>query len=755
MTTLYIAEKPELAKAIVAGISTSSTSRNGYIECNDGTLVTWCYGHLFEFVAPEKINPEYSKWTLNSLPMSLMPVPIQPSKSGSQQANIIKGLLKKSSYVINAGDNDAAGQRLVDEVLEYNNYKGRTGRILVSDLSPTAVRKAVTKIRPNSKFQDLSMSELGRSIFDYIYGMNLSRVCTLVAQDLGYDGILSIGRVQTAILGLVVKRYRANKKHVKTPFYDVFAIFNVNGQEYRFKLAPSKDLVDKFPDNFDDKNRIIDQQFANQIGNFINSQGTGEITSTDHKISKIQPPLPFSLSSLQREASRVYGIAIDKTLELTQNLREKHHLITYNRTDCSYLPTEHHQLAPTLLATINKLVPSLQPVIPYTDPSIKGKAFNDKKIEAHHAIEPTESNKANISDLTEDERKIYELICRKYTALFLPPAENAVSKVELAIGNFLFKASRTQEIKKGWKVIFNKDGDITNEDDDADEDADNDNGTGDLTKLIQGQIVNIDSTALKQGLTSPPALYTMDTLLQDMNNAGKYVEDARLREILLERDKDSAQNGGIGTPATQAGIIANLYSRNFIKNDKKNVVPSVIGEELHDALPSFAVKVDLTAYWQEQMLMLSKGTFSIEQFQDRVDKFVNSAVYNIKENGLNIKSINRVHYSCPQCQSKLRFMSKHKFWSCSNYPDCTSSFPDIAGRPDLNAKPKAKAENTEHNCPKCNKHKLGKRKSDKGFVWYGCTDYPKCKASFTLDNGEFKPLEFKKSSPKKRATKKK
>ncbi|WP_318441585.1 DNA topoisomerase 3 [Photobacterium leiognathi] len=753
MTTLYIAEKPELARAIAAGISESSSTKNGYIQCADGTLVTWCYGHLFEFVPPEKINPEYAKWNLSSMPMSLMPIPIKPTKKAAQQANVIKGLLSKASYVINAGDPDPEGQRLVDEVLEYYKYKGRVGRVLISDLNATAVRKAVAEIRPNDEFKPISMSALGRAIFDYVYGMNLTRTCSLVAQDLGYDGVLSVGRVQTAILGMVVTRYRANKKHIKEPFYDVFAVCNFNGQEYRFKLSPSEQLVSKFPDKFDDKNRIKDQALANQLAAYVSQQGKGEISSTDHKISKIQPPLPFSLSSLQREANRVYGLAIDKTLEITQTLREKHHLITYNRTDCSYLPTDHHRLAPTLLDTINKLVPSLQPVIPYTDTNIKCKAFNDKKIEAHHAIEPTESSKANLNDLSDDERKVYELICRKYTALFLPPAENAVSKVEMTVGNFLFKASRTQEIKKGWKVIFNKEGDVT-EDENDDADSNGESGTGDLTKLQQGQFLDINDAPLKQGFTTPPALYTMDTLLQDMNNAAKYITDERLRNILLERDKDSAQNGGIGTPATQAGIIANLYSRKFIKDSKKNVIPTAIGEEFFDALPSFAVKVDLTAYWQEQMDMLAKGTTSITQFQDRVEKFVNSAVYNVKENGLNIKSVNRVHYSCPQCQSKLRFMAKHKFWSCSNYPTCTASFPDVAGRPDLNAKPKAKAEETDHDCPKCNKHKLGKRKSDKGFVWYSCSGYPKCKGSFTLEDGELKPLEFKKKT-KRTATKKK
>ncbi len=412
------------------------------------------------------------------------------------------------------------------------------------------------------------MSALGRAIFDYVYGMNLTRTCSLIAQDSGYDGVLSVGRVQTAILGMIVTRYRANKNHVKEPFYDVFAVCNYNGQEYRFKLSPNEQLISKFPDKFDDKHRIIDQALANQLADYLSQTGNGEITVSEHKISKVQPPLPFSLSSLQREASRIYGIAIDKTLEITQSLREQHHLITYNRTDCSYLPTDHHCLAPTLLNTINKLVPSLQPVIPYTDPSIKCKAFNDKKIEAHHAIEPTESSKTNLDDLTDSERKIYELICRRYTALFLPPAENAVSKVEMTVGLFVLKASRTQEIKKGWKAIFNKPGDNT--DDEKDAESNDDNGTGNLTALQNGQLLDICDTSLRQGFTSAPALYTIDTLLQDMNNAGKYITDERLRNILLERDKKTVhKNGGIGTPATQAGIIANLYNRNFIKDSKK------------------------------------------------------------------------------------------------------------------------------------------------------------------------------------------
>lgn len=647
---------------------------------------------------------------------------------------------------------DPEGQRLVDEIIEYSGYKGRVGRVLISDLNVNSVQKAIGDIKSNAEFLPISMSALGRAVFDYVYGMNLTRVCSLVAQELGHQGVLSVGRVQTAILGMVVTRYRANKKHIKEPFYDVFAVCNINNQEYKFKFSPTKEIINKYPDKFDDKNRIIDEVFAKQVAAFADQQ-QGEITFAENKINKQQAALPFSLSSLQREASRVYGIAIDKTLEITQQLREKFHLITYNRTDCSYLPVGHHDLAPQLLKTIGKLIPELQPSIDIANPSIKHKAYNDKKISAHHAIEPTESSMANLNDLTKEQRLVYELICRKYTALFLPPCEKAVSKVELTVKNvFVFKTSNSKEIKKGWKSIFNKDGDVTEDDDEQDKQLDHsESGSGDLTQLQTGQLLQIGHTPLKQGWTTPPALYNMDTLLLDMNNAAKYIVDPRLRQILIDRDKDSQQNGGIGTPATQASILKTLFERPFIKISKKNIIPTDIGEEFFDALPDFATQVDLTAYWQEKMNLLSKGTITIQQFQDQVDQFVTKAVHTVKEKGLKISSSDRVFYECPKCKKQLRFFAKYKFWNCSGYPNCDAKYPDIAGRPDLNAKPKPKAEITDFDCPKCNKNKLSKRVNAKGD-WYSCMGYPKCKGAFNLNDGKLTEIIFKKkttSKPKK------
>ena len=643
---------------------------------------------------------------------------------------------------------DPEGQRLVDEIIEYSGYKGRVGRVLISDFNVTAVKKAISEIRPNSEFQPISMSALGRAIFDYVYGMNLTRVCSLVAQELGHQGVLSVGRVQTAILGMVVTRYRANKKHIKEPFYDVYAVCNINNQDYKFKFSPSTELINKYPDKFDDKNRIIDEMFAKQIAAFADQQ-QGEITFAENKINKQQAPLPFNLSSLQREANRVYGLAIDKTLEITQQLREKFHLITYNRTECSYLPVGHHDLAPQLLKTIGKLIPELQPSIDIADPDIKHKAYNDKKMsaQAHHAIEPTENSMTNLNELTKDQRLVYELICRKYTALFLPPCEKAVSKVELTVKNvFTFKASNTREIKKGWKSIFNRDGDVTEDEDEQSEPSDS--GSGDLTQLQTGQLLPIGNTPIKQGWTTPPALYTLDTLLLDMNNAAKYIVDPRLRQILIDRDKDSQQNGGIGTPATQASILKTLFDRPFIKISKKNIIPTDIGLEFFDALPDFATQVDLTAYWQEKMNLLLTGNMTIQQYQDQVEQYVNKAVYMVKEKGLKIGSSDRVHYVCPKCSKQLRFFAKYKFWNCSGYPDCDAKYPDIAGRPDLNAKPKL----TDFDCPKCNKHKLSKRANAKGD-WYSCTGYPKCKGAFNLKDGDLTEIIFKKktaSKPKKK-----
>ncbi|WP_318521099.1 DNA topoisomerase 3 [Photobacterium leiognathi] len=752
MKPLYIAEKPELARAIVNGIGKNPKKNNGFIECENVT-VTWCFGHLLESQMPEEINPEYGKWDINHLPMRLMPVPIKPNPKSAAQLRTIQKLLKGRDKVINAGDPDQEGQRLVDEVLEYSNYNGYVERVLINDFNKAAVVKAVQSQRPNKEFFPISMAAKARSVFDFVYGMNLTRVCTLVARDEGYDGMLTVGRVQTAIIGMVVLRYRANKNHTKTPFYDIYIISNYDDQEYRFKFSPSKQIVDKYSDKFDEKNRIIDKNFAEQLLALIQRAGVAEITTIEHKTGKVQPPLPFSLMGLQREASSILGLSPEQTLKVTQTLREKHQLITYNRTDCSYLPEEHLAQAPQLINVIGRLLPELAPHISNANPSQKSKAFNTKKIEAHHAISPTENSHADLSALSDTEKNIYMLICRKYLAQFLPMCEQAKSKVELTVANaFTFKANHTTELKAGWKNLFRLKGDEIEEDED---DKDNDAGgkNGDLTKLNKGQNLNIATTNLSEGFTSAPALYTMATLLTDMNNAAKYVHNPRLKEILLERDKDSQQNGGIGTPATQAGILEGLFKRGYFKLNKKQIVPTSVGEDFYDALPSFATQVDLTAYWQEQMNLVEKGKISFEVFQERVDQFVTKAVFDIKQNGLNIKSASRVHYDCPKCGKKLRFLANKKIWTCTGYPECKALYPDQAKRPDFNAKPKAAAEETNFDCPKCGKHKLKKRKTSTGNEWYGCGGYPECKASFKLVEGKLEPLEFKKKTGRKSSKK--
>ncbi|HIF9337802.1 TPA: DNA topoisomerase [Photobacterium damselae] len=746
---LYIAEKPELGRAIVNAVGINPKTKNGYVEC-DNMTVTWCFGHLLEVKQPHEINPEYKKWDINHLPLKLLPLPLRPNPKSAAQLQTIGRLIPHFNVIVNAGDADQEGQRLVDEVLEYFQYDGYVERVLISDFNKESVIKAVQQQKPNSEFYPISMMAKARSNFDYIYGMNLSRVCTLVGQAAGYDGVLSVGRVQTAIIGLVVVRYRANKNHVKEPFYEIYAVCNFNGQEYRFKFAPTKQIVDKYPTMFDEKNRINNEGFAKQLANIFEQCGSLEIKTLEHKTAKVQPPLLFSLMNLQREANRVLNLTPEETLNITQKLREKHQLITYNRTDCCYLPTEHHKDAPGLLNVIGRLLPEFSAVIPHTNPSQKSKAFNDKKIEAHHAISPTLTSKTDLSELKDIEKQVYLLICRRYLAQFLPYCEQAKSNVELVMNNcFVFKANSTNETIPGWKSIFRLQGDdVNNHDDDNEEDN---HKNGNLTQLSKGQVLSLSSTQTRQGFTTPPAIYTMDTLMADMNDAGKYVHNPRLKEILLERDKDSAQNGGIGTPATQASILAGLFKHNFLKMSKKQVIPTSVGEDFFDALPSFATQVDLTAYWQEKMNLIGKGKITIEQFDDQVDQFVTKAVFDIKENGLKIKSAERVHYKCPKCGNKLRFHSKFKFWSCSTYPECDAKYPDVAKRPDFNAKPKAPAKKSDLICPKCNEHNLVIRTNSRGD-WYGCSGYPNCKAAFKMEDDKLVEMEFKKKATKARKT---
>jgi DNA topoisomerase-3 len=720
---LFIAEKPDLAKAIVEGLGGGSR-KEGYVECGDDR-VTWCFGHMLQLLDPEDYDARFKIWSMADLPMSHIPWRKKPSgDAGSQkQLGVIIAQLKLASSVVNAGDPDEEGQLLVDEILEYADCRLPVQRVLINNNTTVAVKKALASMRDNKEFAGLSAAAEARSVGDQLYGYNLTRAYTLAARAKGYQGVMSVGRVQTPIVGLVVRRTRAFNAHEKAYYYNVTGRFDVAGVTFPARYQVTEG------DPVDEKRRLTSESHAQGIANAVKSQ-PARIVSADTTKEEKHPPLPYNLLKLQTDASRKYGYKPDQTKDITQSLREKHKLITYNRSDCEYLSDELHAEAPDVLVAVAKTAPILAASAQRGDPTIKSRAFNSAKVSAHHGIIPTETV-ADLANLTEGEQKIYLLIARAYIAQFWPKEQFDRTDVLVEAAGHRFGVRAEVTTRLGWRALYKND--AGNEDLEGDENA----VEADVRTLRAGQDGTCtDAEAAKQE-TKPLPLYTMATLFSDLTRVAKYIRDERLRKLLLDKDKGKeGEHGGIGTPATRDSIIATLFERSYLVEQGKNIVPTKTAEEFYDALPDQAKFPDMTALWHEQQKAIKAGERDTVSFVTELMEYIAGEVGGVKEHGLDIKV--DLH-PCPTCAKPLaRIKKKGKnefFWCCSGYTDgCKYSCEDKAGKPVL--KEVAKVSEL-HKCVACGAG-LSRRPSPKkkGAFWWSCSGYPSCKQSYNDVKGK-------------------
>ncbi|MFY8352925.1 DNA topoisomerase 3 [Pseudoalteromonas sp. SSM20] len=712
MKRVFIAEKPELARAIVEGLG-GGTKKNGYYDCGDD-CVTWCFGHMLQLKDPHDYDAKYQKWQMLDLPMSFVPWELKPGNDKEEQLNIIIDLLSKSKSCVHAGDADAEGQLLIDEILNYINYQKPVERVLINDNNLAPVRKALANMQPNSNFYGLSQAAEARSVGDQLYGFNMTRAYTLAARDKGYQGILSVGRVQTPVLGLVVRRDLEHESHKKSYFYGVKADFDIAGTQLKAQLKVNPD------DPQDDKNRINDESYAKDLSKALIGQAA-QINAASTKRKTEQPPLPYNLLKLQTDASRKFGLKPDKVKDITQQLREKYKLITYNRSDCQYLGDEHHSDASAVMGAISTTAPMLSRIANSANPSIKSRAFNSEKVTAHHAIIPTEAT-ADFNKLTQDEQKIYILIARAYLAQFFPPFEYDQTDIEISCNNRLFTCVSKMPRVSGWKALY------SNDKGNEEVETTNDAIEADLTQVSKGQVGSCTNSIAEAKETKPPARYTISTLLNDLTRVAKYIKDPELKALLIERDKDNAgEHGGIGTPATRDSIISNLFERGFLEEKGKSVISTQTARDFYNILPDIAKYPDMTAVWHQQQLDIEHNKSDCLSFISGLNNFIAEQVNEIKNNGLTGLKIDA--HKCPTCKKPLRRIkgTKGHFWGCTGYQEgCKTSLPDKAGKPDFNQKKPTPSK--LHKCMSCSSP-LIRRKFKKSFFW-GCSNYPKCEQSY-------------------------
>jgi len=610
---VYIAEKPSLGRAIATGFDGRQQKRDGYIELDNGDCVTWCIGHLLEQAEPDKYDAAYAKWSLQHLPIVPEKWQLVPKKNTQKQLTVVKRLLKTATHIVNAGDPDREGQLLVDEVITYCGVKASiiesAGRLLINDLNTSAVKKALQNMRANREFLGLSISALARSRADWLYGLNLTRAYTLLGQRGGYSGVLSVGRVQTPILGLVVRRDQDIAHFVSKPFFEVIATLETaHNVKFTAKWQPS-DACEPYQD---EEGRVLSRKLAQTVVNKTQGQ---EASVTDYKLQNRQSPapLPYSLSILQIDASKRFNLSPKMVLDVCQSLYEKHQLITYPRSDSRYLPKEQFAQAAKVLSVIKSNAPSFESAVDNANPKLKSKAWDDSKVDAHHAIIPTNRLKA-LTSLTTDEAKIYQLIATQYLMQFYGPHkyQEQVAKINISGGAFVAKGKSNQDL--GWLVLTKRENSKT---------ANHATETV-LPSLSKGESLACIESQLLEKQTSPPKHFTEASLLAAMTGISRYVQDSKIKKILKETD-------GLGTEATRASIIDLLFKRQFMQKVGKEVHATQTGNALINALPSETTHPDMTAIWEANLNKIAHRQLRYDAFMQPLTESIRHLIDNSQQ----------------------------------------------------------------------------------------------------------------------------
>jgi DNA topoisomerase III len=597
---LIIAEKPSLAQAIAAAVSGQHRRSRHHIECSTGDIIAWCAGHVLQLAPPEDYSEAFRTWTFETLP--IVPVTWKHRVSAPELVASLEQLLAKASRVVHAGDPDREGQLLVDEVLQHLGWRGPTDRLRVTDLSPVAVRRALESLEPNERFRPLYETALARQRADWLYGVNLTRLYTLRARLSGYRGVLSVGRVQTPLLGIIVKRDREIEGFVSKPFFGVKATLRTaSGAEFSAEWAVGNEHAAAL----DAEGRVLDRQLAAIVAAKVTGQ-VATVTQHEQKPHSEEASLPYSLATLQIDAGRKLGLSAARVLEIAQRLYERQ-LLTYPRSDCSHLPEEHWGQARGVVTAVAAQAPALVPVCAAAELGRRGRVWNDGKITAHHAIIPTAN--PNSVDLDPVEQSVYELVARRYLQQFLPPFEYLQTRAEIAIAREVFVARGRRELARGWKAFDESAKPGTEDAGEGDEDA---GGDAVLPPLAVHDRVPCASARVLEKRTKPSQAFTDASLIQAMCTVAKLVTDPVARKILQDTD-------GIGTPATRAAIIETLFDRGYVERRKKHIKSTPVGRALVDALPMVATTPDLTAVWEAGMRQINDRQLTIDRFTGAVN----------------------------------------------------------------------------------------------------------------------------------------
>ncbi len=583
-----IAEKPSVAREI-AQVLGATQRKEGYIEGN-GYQVTWTFGHLCTLKEPHEYLPAWKQWSLAHLPMipPRFGIRLIDIDNYQKQFSIIESLIEKAEMVINCGDAGQEGELIQRWVLQKAKCHCPIYRLWISSLTEESIREGFRSLRKDEEFKHLYEAGLSRAIGDWLLGMNATRLFTL---KYGQNrGVLSIGRVQTPTLALIVNRHLEIQNFTPEPYWELKTVY----RNTTFSVTKGKF-------------QTVEEGTA-----FLETvkEAPFVVTGVNTKKGTESAPRLFDLTALQVECNKKFGFSADETLKLIQSLYEKK-VTTYPRVDTTFLSDDIFPKVPDTLRGLNGYEELTAPLLA-TKLTKSKKVFDNSKVTDHHAIIPTGTRTTN---LTGDERMVFDLVARRFIAAFYPECKISTTTVLGEVDKIEFKVTGKQILEPGWRVVFAKDKPEEKESKEEDEE-------GVLPAFEVGESGEHEPT-LSEKWTQPPKPYTEATLLRAMETAGKQVDNEELRDALKEN--------GIGRPSTRAAIIETLFKRNYIRKERKNLMATPTGIDLIAAIDVELLKsVEMTGLWEKKLRQIEKGTFEARQFIDELKAMVNDIVFQVK-----------------------------------------------------------------------------------------------------------------------------
>jgi DNA topoisomerase-3 len=644
-----IAEKPSVAKEI-AEIVGAKQRKDGYWEGN-GYQVTWTFGHLCELKEPHEYDSAYREWNLNMLP--ILPVKfgikLKKDKGIEKQFNTISTLFENAEEIINCGDAGQEGELIQRWVLAKSNCKKPMKRLWISSLTEEAIREGFKKLKDAKDYDSLYFAGYSRAAADWLLGMNATRLYTIKYGN-GNKQVLSVGRVQTPTLAMIVNRQVEINNFKSAVFFEL---------KTKYRDVVFNAQLDRF--NGDDKKKGTELLASIKDEDFV-------VTSVEIKKGKESPPRLFDLTSLQVECNKRFGFSADETLKTIQNLYEKK-LVTYPRVDTTYLPDDMYPKIPGIMQQMVNYSNLVSPLL--KEPIRKsGKVFDDKKVTDHHAIIPTDVRAQGLGGA---EASVYDVIAKRFIAAFYKDCDVSNTVVLGQVKEVEFKANGKQILDAGWRVVYNKE--VIDEDEKEE------------IQILPEFVVEEKGkheAYLAEGKTSAPKAFTEATLLRAMETAGKQIEDEELRDLM--------KDNGIGRPSTRAAIIETLFRRNYIRRERKNLVPTITGMELILTINNELLKsAEMTGNWEFKLRQIEKGEYQADAFLQEMKQMVSDLVLQVKgesgkriaveSNEVKAKTKGDQKTECPKCKSGTMLKGKTAF-GCSNFKNgCDFKIPfELMGR---------------------------------------------------------------------------